>query len=165
MFRCRKEGWIRLVLLLACLLLPMMVLGGCAGKDPLQDKAQRFLKQALAAPSQAFVEMEAQQLTPATQPQYDEQVGRAIKALGEGLVAEEGLTPSGRSLYQSLLLFHSQAAHEGIRYEVQDIKLTKASGTSYDYQANMKAGDAAVQLTGVIQFDAQGMIDYLTILP
>lgn len=154
-------------LLLAMCMMALILIGtsGCAKQDPLRDKAQRFLEKALAAPSREFSEIEAQKLVPGDMARHDQLTEEAIKLIGGDLVNGEALKPSERSLYQSLLLLHSGAAHEGKSYRVEELKLTRESEGHYRYEAKLRSGDAAELLlwTGQLQFDKEGLIDYFTL--
>ena len=150
---------------LLCFTTMLLSLVGCGQGESLEEKGRDFVKTVLAAPSDQFAQIEALQSGPKNMEEYEKAVTQAMEDLCGGSVSKEALANTGGTLYQNILLHQVMAVMKNATYEVGEVTVTKAGEErNYHYQAKITASNAEEPylLTGSIQFDEDGLINYFS---
>lgn len=154
----------KITIILTILICVMLV--GCNEKSSNAQSARKFAEIALTVPNKQIQQVESANLQAPDMVEYDKQMHMAITEFCDGMVSEEVISDVGSAFYNNIVLLHIMASKDDFTYTVENVKINRQNEEQFDYTATIVASNDADTLTlsGSIQFDSAGKINYMTVM-
>lgn len=154
------------VTLLIIMAIATVSLVGCDKEKSNKEIAEVFIKEVLTLPNEDIALMAKLDVQSVGSEEIDEKMSQTIMALYGGDVSKTTLTDGTSRFYNDVVMLHVMAAVNNFTYAVESIEVTELDEKQFSYTAEVLASNEAngkLTITGSVQFDDDGKINFMTV--